>query len=1151
MSISSNNFSVSAGFAFFTQQTEKIVDKALGLAFTILDGTTMNLGRLLSDLNPTSVGDVLAKAKITGSVLLTTHPQEGVLRGDVLIEMSKDKEGRYLFQATDQSFKPVIYYQGKGPHALQVFEAKVTKYLSKIIKSAESVSYGNVHSRWKGELFKNLKTYCIVEGHLRQTDKGFLLHLPDEEPLIFDDSIKAESVLKYYYQDRKTPLEKDPSGIWDLSSRLLTGYLYFSGYLLAPWVQNNVRLQPEKGATDYGKVRYLSSEELAQMAKDEVIRHSLMEIAQGSSPLQYQLQNISFQSDGYKRVYEYEGHKVDESFTFSGCSENYTRRVSFPEGNTIEYITEKDRENLILTQKTIKDQKKVTFTRERTEWKVVNFPNSEQIVEKTANEIFKGFKRLTNSAGVYMATLIATQDPKMALIISLMEGLSLTFAAPIPLEGLTSIQAKIKGKRASSITLLNPQPNVWVTPGNQFSGTINLKTDYVYSGSNQNLYPTLQTLNGVPNGFCGFLTSSITMAPLTPISSLFLDSMGVDSVLHIEVIDQLAFVAGSTSLYVVDFSGQIPFLIEFAGFFSSGHINAGPSSLYVGGDTLYFLHSTSSNPVMDIYNISSLRLSYLKTIKLPSADLTGITVTNNIMHVLMNNSVVSFNLNNPMSITNTTVPFNIGYPVYGITTINGYYCVYSVAKLIVFSDISNPKNTLVTTLNCPTNLNANNIVTAAVGNQVFTCVGSENYLFIFPKGGGPYEPYDSQSPLYTVFLGMQASVSNLLLTQDFIYASCQDGGVVVVSVINYQIVATFTTTGSVMDAVLIGNNLCIADGAAGFTYVAAHIRNLNVNTGNREGQCNFDIIVKDDAGATAVNPWTVNVGVQSFPPTNDFAMQSAVAEVGAYFYMPVPSNTFSGSNLTLTAKQLGGTALPNWLQFKTSNTTSFFEGIPSAFDVNAFSATVLEIEIYATNSAGSAKTDFKITVQGQSFWSKFLSGVGAFGSAVGLVYGTWKERSKIWNYFYEKEYLEGAERAIVGKPFSRPLNLPYDKISKIQIFNSAGDPLLPNTYPDGLFYKSREIQGTPTAENIGYFTVCVFDTNGYIDEKFPLLIKNETDADPTPDKKLTYVEATNLKITEIRDRFFLRDDCRNCYSKKKSEGSTSIRMRLLSKSEVT
>ena len=387
MSISFNNFSVSAGLEFFTKQTEKFADKLLGFTFTILDGATTGLGRLLPDLRPSSVGEVFTQAKKSGSALFTTHSKDDILRGNVLIEITKDDEGRYLFRATDQSFEPVIYHQGEGENSLQVWEAKVTEYLSKTISVSESVSYGDIGSRWRGDKFNALKAQFIAEGHLRDTDKGIVLYLPEEEPLTFDNPLKAESVLKYFYQDRRTPLEEEQSRTWDLLSKLFTGYLYFSGHLLAPWIQDNVMLPHQKAAMDYARANqitadgYLSSQELAEMAKNETLRNHVLDIAesladQGDSHLQHQLGNISFQSNGYTQFYQYEGNRVNESFQFSSGSEIHTRTVSSPQGNSTKYITEQNKENLIVTQKTIHDQKtevqKATFTREGTEWKLVN-----------------------------------------------------------------------------------------------------------------------------------------------------------------------------------------------------------------------------------------------------------------------------------------------------------------------------------------------------------------------------------------------------------------------------------------------------------------------------------------------------------------------------------------------------------------------------------------------------------------------------------------------------------------------------------------------------------------------------------------------------------------------------------------------------------
>ena len=222
------------------------------------------------------------------------------MRGDVLIEITKDEQGRYLFRATDQSFKPIIYHEGIGENSRQVWEAKVTKYLCKIINISETVSYGDIASRWKGDKFNALKDQFIAEGHLRTTKKGIVLNLPEEQPLTFDDPLKAESVLKYFYQERKTPLEEGQSRTWNLLSKFFTGYLSISGYLLASLMLSQQKAaMDDAGANQITADGYLSNNELAEMAKNQALRDNVLNLAeslaaQGNSHLQHQLEISHF-----------------------------------------------------------------------------------------------------------------------------------------------------------------------------------------------------------------------------------------------------------------------------------------------------------------------------------------------------------------------------------------------------------------------------------------------------------------------------------------------------------------------------------------------------------------------------------------------------------------------------------------------------------------------------------------------------------------------------------------------------------------------------------------------------------------------------------------------------------------------------------------
>ncbi len=170
------------------------VHKAFGCPSQIFEGVRASIRRLWGT---NSVGDVFQRLKKSGSVTLETP-----LKGKILMEITQDG-GKLVFLAIDESYKPLMIREVDT----KLFETKVISYLNKVIKGSLTITY---RSRWKNGEFESLKSTYITQTRLRA-----LLKLPGEEPLQFGTSLEAECVLKYYYLDRKTPLEesKDWSSI--------------------------------------------------------------------------------------------------------------------------------------------------------------------------------------------------------------------------------------------------------------------------------------------------------------------------------------------------------------------------------------------------------------------------------------------------------------------------------------------------------------------------------------------------------------------------------------------------------------------------------------------------------------------------------------------------------------------------------------------------------------------------------------------------------------------------------------------------------------------------------------------------------------------------------------------------------------------------
>ena len=299
---------------------DKVVDSANRLSeltFNALDSTTTALGTLLPNLRPTGVGEVILQTKKTGSALLTTNT------GDVLIEISKDKNDHFIFVATDDSLTPTVFYEGDDPLSGIHWEVKVSDYLQDIIAKTDMVSYGACVTRWKDGKFDDLKKQFVAQRQLRKSKKQVILNLPDEKPLKFTGKhvvLKAESALKYFYQSKKTPKEEAASETWDLLNRLFVGYLYFSGILLAPWVNDHVLLPHQKRENAEKKARemtddgFLDTDDLIVMAKDPLIEH-VMNIAEFDPELSSQLEEVTFKPNGYIQRYEFDGRTYTKTMS--------------------------------------------------------------------------------------------------------------------------------------------------------------------------------------------------------------------------------------------------------------------------------------------------------------------------------------------------------------------------------------------------------------------------------------------------------------------------------------------------------------------------------------------------------------------------------------------------------------------------------------------------------------------------------------------------------------------------------------------------------------------------------------------------------------------------------------------------------------------
>ncbi len=677
--------------------------------------------------------------------------------------------------------------------------------------------------------------------------------------------------------------------------------------------------------------------------------------------------------------------------------------------------------------------------------------------------------------------MVASVDPKWVIAASLFH-----------------LVKPILARQENHITLVNPQPTVWIKPGEQYQSIIDLNQDYLNSDPNQNLKISLQSLDGSPAPHW----LSIGMGPL---SSIFSRYLGTEIAIKIQIVGNIAYVLGASQFYTIDISNpdQPNVLASFRHLpFATG--------LSLTNDTAYILFTNVYlSLAIDIRNKTNLIL--VDRIQYTSNATKFVTaISDGFLYTFMSDEyIVKYRIYNKTKLLEVNSAYSPCYPSFwssGIKIIEGFgYCFYSV--FIHIFDI----NTLEFFYIDPHYISE---VTSIAGNKQLLFIGATQHLFV-------YNNTNQKNPILiqTMYLGHQANVTNMFITDEYLYATCQDGGIVVIDIRdpkNAQIVSTFTSYSEPRDAVLKSNNLWVADGPAGLTTIKAGRQRVTGVPGlEDEGQYHINIVAQDEEGHTLTYTQTINVGVETIPPKVVYTLDGAVATVGVPFNKLIPQNTFSGSNLVITAKLSDGRPLPDWLKFDGTNPTPSFWGIPSSFDAGTFIHWVLDIEVTATNSAGSTKAGFKITILGESFWTLFMS-TGATVLTAGIsVYGGWQKRAEIWNFINKKKYEKEPQRAIVGREFSYNNPLEMHEIQKIEIYKK-GNLLSPALCSNWL----KKLDGTPRDEDVGRFTIVIYEQGGYIHAKFDLIVKkNVEDRDPDPEKAPTYKQTFDRGITEIHERF--------------------------------
>lgn len=277
---------------------------------------------------------------------------------------------------------------------------------------------------------------------------------------------------------------------------------------------------------------------------------------------------------------------------------------------------------------------------------------------------------------------------------------------------------------------------------------------------------------------------------------------------------------------------------------------------------------------------------------------------------------------------------------------------------------------------------------------------------------------------------------------------------------------------------------------------------FNSNTRTISGMLDLPQILRisikaiDPAGAYAINTFTLEIiDNQSVVPIVLNPLPSAIATVGQHFTYPIPHDTFlvpNGEKPEISVVQKGGKPLPEWLKW--DSVTNSLYGVPGMWDTGTYSDHQISLEAWAMSGEGSSKAPFFVTVQGQSFWEIFIKTGISLGSIGVSVVGFWKSRALLWNHFMREKYRKLDERAIVGAPFNRQIKLDFNKVKQMQVLHKGR---LLVKLPDGLKYQDNVIQGTPLSQKNDRYTIRIIDQDGYVNEEFDLIIKNDS-GDPDP-----------------------------------------------------
>lgn len=923
MSVSFNKYTFSSHLKSLIAGAEAVFDPISGFAFRILDGMATGVGKLMPDLRPTSVGEVVMQTKKSGSALLSTKQDE------ILIEITKE-DGRFIFKAVSSRIKPVIFYEGNEEYAGAIWEAKVSGFLQKIVNQSFMVDYGG--KRWKEGQFAELKEQFAAQGKLRQVGDKVMLKLPECKPITYSGpyaELKAEMDLKHFYQHQKTPEEELAAKPWDLLNRLLLGYLYVSGFALSPWVQNHVSLKSldKVRAEQIAADGFLSPEELLEMARNPTLLRHVQNLAEGDVLLRNQLESVKFTENGYAQEYQAFGKSHKVNYDFSAEKETHRHTVCDMGGTCEEYMRVQSAERLVLMKKVPDGSQfhvqKATFKRAGNEWVPVNEetftePRILQLAGRVAETVSLPSLRSAIVTG-FAAVLIARHHPKVGV-----------FATILPLISHVAGAALSSAMQGSNpLTIVKSLSNMFVQPGDELSRSINLNTYIQSSIPGDNFDLTLTTASGGPPP--NWL--SLNFGPLALLKN---SAGGVDKLV---TLGNTAFETSGNNLRSMDISTSTPT--------PEGNLQltGNPIALHIiDENTLWAPMSDGSINEVDISDPAQLSLTTIHYLNITGVTATTTSTSKEFLFLTDNKNLMAYDIKN--QIQAAKIMFNLVFAINKLSYDEGYIYASSGISFNIVNVIDpyNPKN--------EASYNAGIRPSGAITvwkNYLYAGWALTNQINHILYGLDVWDIFNKTNPTIVKQAFLTAIPLSMAIKGSFLYLSCRDPNEMLVAdnrdPLNPLIVQSLPSYGS-SNMVISNNNILTGNSLTGLSIMTAPRIMSGIPMLPDRGLVLLKMVATDDYNNTVVDQFAINVGDISVP-----TIPNQVVYVGNGTLFTFDPFEFPNANFTYTTSPL-----PSFISVDPDTRKVLIA--PGSGDQGVYN-----IGVFADNGHGGlASTSFSVTV---------------------------------------------------------------------------------------------------------------------------------------------------------------------------------------------